>query len=88
MTGPKDPRFFKSLIEADRLVTDVRWNLKERGCTPFSDFFGVSALTCTAPRAALTCRRTPLSSLIHLPLIWRRRSRTRLWTGARLLSWR
>ncbi|ANB35314.1 hypothetical protein JMM63_14300 [Rhodovulum sulfidophilum] len=88
MTGVNDERFPKSLIQADRIVTDTKWNTAENGSTPFSDFFGVAMLSKGAVTAALTTRRaTPFSGALHLPLVFRRRSKTRLWTGGRLLSW-
>ncbi|MCE8471091.1 hypothetical protein LZ189_18930, partial [Rhodovulum sulfidophilum] len=62
MTGVNDERFPKSLIQADRIVTDTKWNTAENGSTPFSDFFGVAMLSKGAVTAALTTRRaTPFS---------------------------
>ncbi|MBK1636901.1 hypothetical protein [Rhodovulum adriaticum] len=85
MTGVADQRFPKSLIQADRIVTDTRWDLAEYGSTPFSDFFGLAMLSAAAPRAGLTARATPLSSAIKLPTIWHRRLKMRLRTGKRIL---
>lgn len=89
MTGLNDARFPKSLLRTDRIVTDNRWNLAEQGATPFSDFFGLPVLSAAGVTGALlTQRATPLSSAIRLPMIARRRSKTRLRTGLRLLALR
>ena len=89
MTGAHDSRFPKSLTRADRILTDVKWDLSENGGTPFSDFFGFATLTASRSGVALRTRRpTPLSSILHLPTVWRRRPRLRLRTGRRFLSWR
>lgn len=88
MTGVNDSRFPKSLMKADRIVTDTRWNLAENGSTPFSDFFGLAMIDQSAPWSGLSRGATPLSSAIRLPTISRRRPKVRLRTGMRLLSWR
>ncbi|ARE41605.1 hypothetical protein RGUI_3464 [Rhodovulum sp. P5] len=87
MTGMDDTRFPKSLMGSDRIVTDNQWDLATYGSTPFSDFFGLPMLSAMSVWTGLMTRRpTPLSSAVHLPTIARRRSKTRLRTGMRLLS--
>ena len=89
MTGTDDSRFPKSLIRADRILTEVKWDLADHGGTPFSDFFGFATLSRAGSRTALRTRRpTPLSSALHLPMIFRRRPKFRLRTGKRFLSLR
>lgn len=88
MTGVADQRFPKSLIQADRIVTDTRWDLAEYGSTPFSDFFGLAMLSGARTAHGQASRDGLLSSAIRLPMLWRRQLRFRLNTGRQMLPLR
>lgn len=87
MTGKRDSRFIQSLTSVDHVMSDYTWDLAKDSATPFSDFFGIPAVTRQESRTGLnTDWPTPLSSFFCWPMLSRQKPLARLITGRRIFS--